>query len=193
MATKRGDKSRFELVGYQRREDEFIERVVLATDTLQGIALLYNTSVAELKKLNHLHAEGDLHAHRVIKVPSKGILINLEDEVGTSLLPNVSNEVLLSQSDEEETNGQSYLNNVDSVLKEIKEKAEIAAANSPIFNGSENSQTFAASSRQNGELKWWKLFLPCVGILIGFPVLYFIYLQHMHHIGENNATISTQT
>jgi hypothetical protein len=49
MATKRGDRSKHELVnlGYNnsRKEDEFIERVVLPTDSLQGIALLYNTSV----------------------------------------------------------------------------------------------------------------------------------------------------
>lgn len=45
---KRNDKSRFELeeLGFKpRREDEYIERLVLPSDTLQGIALLYNTTV----------------------------------------------------------------------------------------------------------------------------------------------------
>jgi len=41
------------------------------------------------------------------------------------------------ESDTESTNGQVYLENVDTVLKEIKEKAETVAANSPILNGSE--------------------------------------------------------
>lgn len=46
---KRVDKSRFELeeLGYRKKEDEFIERLVLPTDTLQGIALLYNSTVIE--------------------------------------------------------------------------------------------------------------------------------------------------
>lgn len=48
MATKRGEKSKHELVtlAKSRKEDEFIERLVLPTDTIQGIALLYNTSVS---------------------------------------------------------------------------------------------------------------------------------------------------
>lgn len=47
MATKRGEKSKHELVtlASRKKEDEYIERIVLQTDTLQGIALLYNTSV----------------------------------------------------------------------------------------------------------------------------------------------------
>lgn len=39
MATKRGDKSKHELVtlaNNKRREDEYIERLVLSSDTLQG-------------------------------------------------------------------------------------------------------------------------------------------------------------
>jgi len=51
MATKRGDKSKHELVnlGFSSgtgNRDEHIERVVLPTDSLQGIALLYNTTVS---------------------------------------------------------------------------------------------------------------------------------------------------
>ena len=46
MATKRGDKSRFELTDFPRREKkDYIEKIVLPKDTLQGIALLYNTTV----------------------------------------------------------------------------------------------------------------------------------------------------
>ncbi|ODN03897.1 LysM and putative peptidoglycan-binding domain-containing protein 3 [Orchesella cincta] len=80
---KRVDKSRFELeeLGYRRIEDEFLERLVLPTDTLQGVALLYNTTVAELKKVNHIVSESELHARRVIKVPSKGILVDLTEDV----------------------------------------------------------------------------------------------------------------
>ena len=49
MATKRGEKSKHELVnlGYTQKKDEVIERLILSTDSLQGIALLYNTSVRD--------------------------------------------------------------------------------------------------------------------------------------------------
>lgn len=42
------------------------------------------------------------------------------------------------EENDQDNNGQVYLNNVDSVIKEIKEKAEQAAANSPILNGSDS-------------------------------------------------------
>ena len=48
MATKRGDKSRLELTDITRKENKFTEIVVSPNDTLQGIALLYNTTVSRL-------------------------------------------------------------------------------------------------------------------------------------------------
>jgi len=44
MATKRGERSMYEMAGFRPPEENF-ERTVTPTDTLQGLALLYNTSV----------------------------------------------------------------------------------------------------------------------------------------------------
>lgn len=90
-------------------------------------------------------SETELHARRVIKVPSKGILVDLTDDAlkprpaepgSSSSVVDFINEEL--EENDQDNNGQVYLNNVDSVIKEIKEKAEQAAANSPILNGSDS-------------------------------------------------------
>lgn len=90
--------------------------------------------MAELKKLNHIHTDIELHARRVIKIPSKGILINLDSNISSeSSHPPLMN----TEEIEEDTNGFTYLNNLDTAVKEIKEKAEQAAVNSTVLVGSE--------------------------------------------------------
>lgn len=103
-----------------------------------------------MKKVNHIVSETELHARRVIKVPSKGILVDLTEDsakpkplvldpkINISVVDVVSGEFLEDDEQDRDNNTQVYLNNVDSVIKEIKEKAEIAAANSPILNGSDS-------------------------------------------------------
>jgi hypothetical protein len=95
--------------------------------------------VSELKRINQFHTDADLHARRVIKVPAKGILVDLTEDATTIPLVHVKHSNHGDESDTESTNGQVYLENVDTVLKEIREKAENVAANSPILNdGSED-------------------------------------------------------
>lgn len=45
------------------------------------------------------------------------------------------------ESDEESTNGQIYLSNVDTALQEIREKAETVAANSVVLQTSNSNET----------------------------------------------------
>lgn len=95
--------------------------------------------VAEIKKLNHLHKESDLHGRRIVKVPSRGILVDLTEVAAIpSLQPQDDNN---EDSDEESANGQVYLSNVDNVLQEIREKAESVAANSVVLQGSNSDQS----------------------------------------------------
>jgi len=203
MATKRGgDKSKsYELNNYPppRRQNEFIERLVLSTDTLQGLALLYNTTVADLKKLNNLHTESDLHARRVLKVPSRGILINLEEPVTTPtpLLTPSGSGYFSSEDDENsnnDNNGQLYLDSKDSLIQEIREKAENDAANSPILSGPDDGtlqiRVYNAILDRKGKgssLKWWHVLLPCLGFIIIFPIAVFLFQEHIHHL-EHSST-----
>jgi hypothetical protein len=93
-----------------------------------------------LKKLNHIHKDADLHARRIIKVPSRGILVDLTEEAAVPILPEInhsSDDVV--ESDEESTNGQVYLSNVDNTLQELREKAENVAANSVVLQTSNSN------------------------------------------------------
>lgn len=127
--------------------------------------------MGEIKKLNHLYTEHDLHARRIIKVPSRGILINLEDPVevvtcnnkagtqgqGDSLSSSSSNNISVNvtnnftyednESTEINANDQMtlYLSTKDNLLQEIREKADSVAANSPILNGSDSGGKFQLS------------------------------------------------
>lgn len=47
-------------------------------DTLQAIALKYDCTVAELKRLNKIEKEIEIHARRIIKVPAKSHLLLIE-------------------------------------------------------------------------------------------------------------------
>jgi len=106
--------------------------------------------VAEIKKLNQLQTDGELHARRVIKVPSRGILINLEpipsaskdaEETGSasaSITFSVSEEYDDENNPLESGVGLAYLNSKDSMLTELKAKVDHVAANSPILNGHED-------------------------------------------------------
>ncbi|XP_021967400.1 lysM and putative peptidoglycan-binding domain-containing protein 3 isoform X2 [Folsomia candida] len=196
MATKRGDKSKHELVtlaNNKRREDEYIERLVLSSDTLQGIALLYNTSVAELKKLNHLHKDTDLHGRRIIKVPSRGILVDLTDAPPSPPL-HVRDDGNSEESDEESTNGQIYLSNVDTALQEIREKAETVAANSVVLQTSNSNETLLTPFQsKNEDIAWWKIALPCIGVLFVLPYLYYLYLEHLEYIHHTHSNASSST
>jgi len=90
-----------------------------------------------------LHTDTDLHARRVIKVPARGILINLEEVPPPPCLqpvPSIHHVQSILNSDEEENEENSlqvYLNGKDNLLKVIQDKANHAASSSPILNSSD--------------------------------------------------------
>ena len=106
--------------------------------------------------MNHIYTEHELHARRTIKVPSRGILINVDDQVVASTSSNYGRGLPSTSSHSinispglifEDTSGSQseinanelmtvYLNTKDNFLQELREKADVVAANSPILNGS---------------------------------------------------------
>ncbi|OWR41245.1 lysM and putative peptidoglycan-binding domain-containing protein 3 [Danaus plexippus plexippus] len=50
-------------------QDHFIEAQVQEGDTLQAIALRFYCSISELKRINNIHKDNEIHARRTIKVP----------------------------------------------------------------------------------------------------------------------------
>lgn len=60
--------------------------------------------------------------------------------------------------------------------------------------------SFTEFSKKRGELKWWLVLIPCLAVLIGFPVLYFLYREQIeegdierHHLLENEKNLSSGT
>uniref|UniRef100_A0A1A9VX37 LysM domain-containing protein n=1 Tax=Glossina austeni TaxID=7395 RepID=A0A1A9VX37_GLOAU len=51
------------------RFDNSIEAKVEPGDTLQAIALRFHCSIADIKRLNKIDKENEIHAHKVIKIP----------------------------------------------------------------------------------------------------------------------------
>ncbi|XP_063540650.1 lysM and putative peptidoglycan-binding domain-containing protein 3 isoform X1 [Cydia strobilella] len=52
-----------------KSQDHFIEAQVQDGDTLQAIALRFHCSLAELKRINHIHKDNEIYARRTVKVP----------------------------------------------------------------------------------------------------------------------------
>ncbi|XP_026321025.1 lysM and putative peptidoglycan-binding domain-containing protein 3 isoform X2 [Hyposmocoma kahamanoa] len=50
-------------------QEHYIEAQVQEGDTLQAIALRFYCSIAELKRINHIHKDNEIFARRTIKVP----------------------------------------------------------------------------------------------------------------------------
>ncbi|XP_015584751.1 lysM and putative peptidoglycan-binding domain-containing protein 3 [Cephus cinctus] len=51
------------------RKVEVIKIQIKPEDTLQALALKYRCTISELKRINNIHKENEIYAHRVIKVP----------------------------------------------------------------------------------------------------------------------------
>lgn len=51
------------------RKVEVINVVLKPEDTLQALALRYRCTISELKRINKIHKENEIYAHRSIKVP----------------------------------------------------------------------------------------------------------------------------
>ncbi|XP_032454857.1 lysM and putative peptidoglycan-binding domain-containing protein 3 [Nasonia vitripennis] len=51
------------------RKVEVINVKIQSDDTLQALALRYHCTISELKRINNIHKDNEIHAHRSIKVP----------------------------------------------------------------------------------------------------------------------------
>lgn len=51
------------------RQEQTLEAQVLENDTLSSIAIRFNTTVAEIKRLNKIERENEIFAYKVLKVP----------------------------------------------------------------------------------------------------------------------------
>ncbi|XP_063991026.1 lysM and putative peptidoglycan-binding domain-containing protein 3 isoform X2 [Diachasmimorpha longicaudata] len=72
------------------RKVEVIVVTLKPEDTLQALALRYRCTISELKRINNIHKENEIFAHRVIKVPVPPFSIFTENNETTDNLINLN-------------------------------------------------------------------------------------------------------
>ncbi|KZC06292.1 PREDICTED: lysM and putative peptidoglycan-binding domain-containing protein 3 [Dufourea novaeangliae] len=85
------------------RKVEVINVPLKTEDTLQALALRYRCTISELKRINKIHKENEIHARRFIKVPIQPFSLLTETLGESQIEPAGRSEVSISAPDEEAT------------------------------------------------------------------------------------------
>ncbi|KPM11298.1 LysM domain containing protein [Sarcoptes scabiei] len=80
--SRRTSHETYSFFGINPNKNDWIEHKIIANDTLQGIALRYNCSITQLKRINHIRSDQDFYVLKVIRVPvmKHGIFTELNDQ-----------------------------------------------------------------------------------------------------------------
>ncbi|XP_012275549.1 lysM and putative peptidoglycan-binding domain-containing protein 3 isoform X2 [Orussus abietinus] len=85
------------------RKVEVINVVINPNDTLQALALRYRCTISELKRINKIHKENEIYAHRLIKVPVQPFSILTET---LSQNPNTTENKVVKDDEDNRTSEQ---------------------------------------------------------------------------------------
>lgn len=121
--------------------ERWMEAQVLLGDTLQAIALRFNCTIAELKKINKIDKDNEIFARRIIRVPITPHSILLET------LPKVH-----SSGNSSPKNVPSIAQNSTSVLEKqtnLDEKLIVAAVSSASYKHDPVNSVMLSSMHQN--------------------------------------------
>ncbi|XP_017885391.1 lysM and putative peptidoglycan-binding domain-containing protein 3 isoform X2 [Ceratina calcarata] len=83
------------------RKIEVINVPLKAEDTLQALALRYRCTISELKRINKIHKENEIHARRFIRVPVQPFSLLTETLEQNQSEQQDENEVSISTANEE--------------------------------------------------------------------------------------------
>ncbi|OAD56093.1 LysM and putative peptidoglycan-binding domain-containing protein 4 [Eufriesea mexicana] len=86
------------------RKVEVINVLLKSEDTLQALALRYRCTISELKRINKIHKENEIHARRFIKVPIQPFSLLTETLEENQNAQADGNEVSISTPGEEPEN-----------------------------------------------------------------------------------------
>ncbi|XP_058792312.1 lysM and putative peptidoglycan-binding domain-containing protein 3 [Phymastichus coffea] len=90
------------------RKIEVINIEVQSEDTLQALALRYQCTISELKRINKIHKDNEIHAHRTIKVPiqpfsllteTKNDNSKTDQDIKSNLLINTGNDIVSKENE----------------------------------------------------------------------------------------------
>lgn len=176
-----------------KKQQIFLEKEIKPEDTLQSVALEFNVSVAELKRINNIHKENEIYARTVIKVPSNPLSLLLEKEyfpessinsdvpaepiqdTSDSIIETINNSNVnprihdeSPQEEEHHQNKHSYL-----PLKTDEEDESVSLLNTTIEPGTNDVITCNGA---DWGISWPILIFLTIVVGVGGPVLYIFWV-----------------
>ncbi|XP_055980692.1 lysM and putative peptidoglycan-binding domain-containing protein 4 [Sorex fumeus] len=179
-----------------------MQRPVAQEDNLYKLALQYGCQVADLKKVNSLVREQDLHGLRCVRIPVHSYSVLTEACHGLSPVPSPASETRVTFEDPPEPAAgvpgtpsplTRFFRDIDqSIERAAQTEMALDPAGQPLLPAPARAPTDSA----HGGIRWWKavLLLLLVGIVL--PLFYLVYFK-MQAAGEApgswNATSAAHT
>ncbi|XP_063225347.1 lysM and putative peptidoglycan-binding domain-containing protein 3 [Bacillus rossius redtenbacheri] len=158
------------------RQELCLEKQLQPGDTLQSLALQFNCSTAELKRVNRILKENEIFALRVVKIPARCYSLL------TERLPGVHTAACSSEGPQDVS---TQLHAPGAPARDVQ-----AAGDAPsvtCLDGApepEETDASAGGARLNGAdwgLSWLALLLCVLGLGFVGPVLYVLYIALAAH------------
>jgi len=177
---------------------EQITHQVQIDDSLQSLSLKYGCTPAEIKQLNNLFSDVDLHTCTTISVPDRKVIaVGKLIDIPTSSIEPTKNDSETSSTGDADAATKALLERIDlsnkdlvskvssigstqepseeELLLENENKLSEFLGNMPPIVDLKNMQRF---QRENEYRQWIGLGLCVVVTLIGFPLLMYYYATH---------------
>ncbi|KAL0269709.1 UNVERIFIED_CONTAM: hypothetical protein PYX00_007349 [Menopon gallinae] len=131
---------------HMKRSDYYVTHVVQKTDTLQGIALKYNTTTEQIRRVNRLFASDSLFLRDTLKIPvSKEVANSFESNNHLSSDP--PSEAITSSfssdsfTNEDEKSANDFLGKIDSSIANTRAQVRLVQAQSNFINSMDHITT----------------------------------------------------
>ncbi|KAI6230414.1 LysM and putative peptidoglycan-binding domain-containing protein 3 [Aphelenchoides fujianensis] len=180
--------------GWAPREDEkvFIEHVVQPTDSLYKIGLQYSVPVSEIKRVNNIGTEQEIHAVKQLRIPVSRLrqhflneknaaaasssggaaLIDVNSPSATPLVGVSEKTALLGDSSEDEERSDGSAKSAIDALFDKTDATVAQARNqlpSPTLEG--GAFHFVDASAPDSAAKGWCTWLLIIGVVLMFVVV----------------------
>ncbi|XP_059486333.1 lysM and putative peptidoglycan-binding domain-containing protein 4-like [Neocloeon triangulifer] len=175
----------------QPQEENVFIRTIQPDDTLQSIALQYYVPVSELKRINNIIRDNEIHARTTLKIPRRPItsLVDLTPET-PSPAPQPESELVKLRIGSG-CNPTDFLAAMDRDLAKIRAavpQVESAAPPSEImFNATPPSNLINSCSGSDWGLRWQHILMFSLVFTLSLP-LFIWYNQHHSAAGASKAS-----
>ncbi|CAB3382358.1 Hypothetical predicted protein [Cloeon dipterum] len=174
----------------QPQEENVFIRTIQPTDTLQSIALQYYVPVAELKRLNNMLRENEIHARTTLKIPRRPIT-SLVDLTESPTKPPEPESELVKLRIGSGCNPTEFLAAMDRDLAKIRSSVpQVESSNSQaeiMFNAPQaasSSNLMGSCSGSDWGLRWQPILI--LSLVFTFLLPLFIW-YHQYHLSTDET------